>query len=420
MLSWVLGNIRKKSSKKRPSYEDAKVIASTGSVAKRQELATHQDLEPELLYYLASDEAPEVRKEIAKNDGAPLQADQILAKDAIAEVRSELAYKIGRLIPTLTESENVRLTEMALAVLEVLANDELPEVRAIVSDEIKSLDNVPKQVVKKLAKDAEVIVAAPILEYSPLLSEVELVQIIAGGIQGGALSAIARRTGIGEPVSTAIVDQKNNRATIELLKNQTAKISEKAMQVIGMEAPEVDEMHPPLVERSNLSLQTMRRIATFVSAALVERLIERNDLPEDVTKDLRQSIRDRIASGDLKASDKKTEPPEERAQKLFDKGKLTDEVVQDSIQKGDITFVPPALSLLSNIDLEIVKRVLMGDSGKGVVSLVWKAGLSMETAEMVERRVAQVPARSMVSDPGDGSFPLSDSDMEWYLAYFDE
>ena len=55
------------------------------------------------------------------------KVDQILAQDTIAEVRSELAYKISRLTPTLTEDESSRLTEMALSVLETLANDELPE-----------------------------------------------------------------------------------------------------------------------------------------------------------------------------------------------------------------------------------------------------------------------------------------------------
>ncbi|NQV99777.1 MAG: DUF2336 domain-containing protein [Rhodospirillales bacterium] len=420
MLSWVLGNRKKKSNRKRPSYADAKRIAASGSVAERKELASHNTLEPELLYYLADDDAPEVRKEIAKNDGAPLQADQILARDPIDEVRTELAYKIARLIPTLTDTENQRLTEMALAVLEVLANDELPDVRAIVAEEIKRLENVPKHIITKLAHDAEAIVSAPILEYSPLLSELELVQIIAGGVQGAALIAVARRIGIGEAVSSAIVDQDDKPSMLELLKNQTARISEKAMQVIGMKAPDMDDMHRPLVERSNLSVHTMKRIATFVSAALVERLIEQNDLTDAVSKELRQSIRERIEAGDLKASDKPKEPPDERARKLFDAGKLDDGVVKEAIETGDITFVPPALSLLSGIEIEICKRVLMGDSGKGVVSLAWKAGLTMATAEMIERRVAQVPARSLVATPSDGEFPLTDSDMEWYLAYFDE
>jgi len=71
---------------------------------------------------------------------------------------------------------------------------------------VKSLDSVPQSHIKKLVEDAEVIVSAPILEYSPLLSEVEMVQIIASGIQGDALSAVARRLSISEEISAATVD----------------------------------------------------------------------------------------------------------------------------------------------------------------------------------------------------------------------
>ena len=71
---------------------------------------------------------------------------------------------------------------------------------------MKSLDSVPQSHIKKLVEDAELIVSAPILEYSPLLSEVEMVQIIASGIQGDALSAVARRISISEEISAATVD----------------------------------------------------------------------------------------------------------------------------------------------------------------------------------------------------------------------
>ena len=103
MLRWVLG--RKRSRKreklkgKRPTYDEAKVIMAKGNVAARRDLAMHEDMEPEILYYLATDDSATVRREIADNDGTPLQADLILAEDPDEEVRIELAQKIGRLIP---------------------------------------------------------------------------------------------------------------------------------------------------------------------------------------------------------------------------------------------------------------------------------------------------------------------------------
>jgi uncharacterized protein (DUF2336 family) len=421
MFSWVLGNRdkkKKKSGKKRPSYDEAKRLAKSGNATERRDLAAHEDLEPELLYFLAEDEDTDVRVEIARNDGTPLQADKLLARDPEAEVRRELAYKIGRLIPTLTDEENVQLTEMAMQVLEVLADDELPDVRAIISNEIKSLDNIPKKLVKKLAHDLDDIVSAPILEYSPLLNEQELVQIIAGGIQGRALTAVARRQGIGDAVSEAIADTKSEPGITQLLKNHTAKISEKTMAVIGMAAKNTPTMHRPLVERSNLSTNTIKRIATFVSAALVENLIKRHRLDDDIAHDIRQSVRERIINGDPTATDADEELPDERARRLFDSEELTEQALQKAIEEHDITLIPPALSLLSKIDLDIVKRILMGDSGKAVTALVWKAGLNMETAEMVQLRVANVPAKSVIRDTRAGNYSMSADDLEWYLAYF--
>ena len=51
MLSWVLKNLKQKSNKKRPPYENAKQIASSGSVAKPQKRTTHDMLERGLLHF---------------------------------------------------------------------------------------------------------------------------------------------------------------------------------------------------------------------------------------------------------------------------------------------------------------------------------------------------------------------------------
>ena len=81
------------------------------------------------------------------------------------------------------------------------------------------------------------------------------------------------------------------------------------MQVIGTNALDETEMHRPLIERSNLSVPTMKRIATFVSAALLETLISENHLPDEITKGLLQSVRDLIKTGELKETIENKEAP---------------------------------------------------------------------------------------------------------------
>ena len=113
MLNWIFGKARGEGKRQAPAYEKAREIAASGSVKERAKLAGYEDLEPEFLYYFATDASPEVRKVVAGNEGTPLQADLILAEDENANVRTELAGKIGRLIPELSKRENEKVTEMA-------------------------------------------------------------------------------------------------------------------------------------------------------------------------------------------------------------------------------------------------------------------------------------------------------------------
>jgi len=418
MLSWVLGKKHQAGKRKAPGYDKAKRIAETGSETERTQLAGFDDLEPEFLYLFASDKSADVRRAVAANDGTPLQADVILAEDADTAVREELAQKISKIIPTLTEQENERLTEMAMEVLQILAHDTEATVRAIISEEIKLLTNVPKGLVKQLARDAEDIVAMPILEYSPLLTTSELAQIIASGVQGGALQAIARRRGLADVVSGAIAETADEAAVTALLENETAQISEKTFEAINTAAEDIEAWHRPMVERANLSEATIGRIATFVSAALFERLISKNSLDAETEAELRLSVRQRIESRDLPDPDNPRQPADDRAKKLMKKGQLTDATLQQAIEDGDLALIPQALVILADVAIDKVKPILSSGSGKAVAGLVWKAGLEMQTAVMIQRRVAKVPPKNMLHGTDDGAYPLADDELEWHLASF--
>jgi len=54
------------------SYEEAKELARHKDPAVRRILAARPDLRPEILYYLAEDPHPDVRRQIAANQATPL------------------------------------------------------------------------------------------------------------------------------------------------------------------------------------------------------------------------------------------------------------------------------------------------------------------------------------------------------------
>lgn len=206
------------------SYEDARAVLESNKKGLETELAARPDAEPEMLYYLAERGAPPVRRKVAANPATPAEANRFLAEDADPDVRAELARKVGRLLPDLLNSERERVCALTLETLRRIANDQLVRVRAILAAEIKSLDCVPKDVVLTLARDVEETVSVPVLEYSPLLSDTDLLEIIASARAQSALAAIARRRGVSEKLSEIVVASLDVQAVAALLANPNAGI----------------------------------------------------------------------------------------------------------------------------------------------------------------------------------------------------
>ena len=375
----------------REAYEDNKLSARSDDVVLRAEIAARDDVEPEILYYLTEDSSPIVRSNIAGNPLTPVQANVLLTQDEDDDVRMELARKICRLLPDISAPETVDLLAQTIEVLEMLAMDKLAAVRAILSEAIKETVTAPRHIVLALAQDAEAIVAAPILEYSPLLSENDLLEIIAAGVAAGALPAIARRQDISEDVSAEVAASLEIPAVAALLANASAKVRGKTLDQIIDQAEAVEELHQPLVMRLDLSLRAVRRIAGFVASSLVETLSRQHDLPPKLEAELRQEVRARVG-----AIEEFTPRPKAngtgRAQALWASGQLDEEAVAEAVEDVDQGFIAEALTLMTRYDPKTVGTMLASRNGKVVTSLCWKAGLSMrlafniQTFELFEQR----------------------------------
>ena len=273
-------------------YDKAKQLAGGNSKRRRRKLAARTDIQPEILYYLADDPEPEVRRAIAANRTTPPQADMVLARDGDDLVRCDLAQKIARLAPELSPDEHNRVSEMVAEVLETLARDQLPRVRRILAEELKDADNVPLSVVRRLACDDDAEVAAPVLEFSPLLNDDVLLEIIASRPVQGALSAISRRSGLGMEVADAIVGADDEEAIAALLSNSSAQIREETLDSLVDRAEGTVSWHAPLVRRPSLSLRAVKRLSEFVAETLIIELTERNDIDEETARTVGAAICD--------------------------------------------------------------------------------------------------------------------------------
>jgi uncharacterized protein (DUF2336 family) len=401
------------------SYEEARAALESHAHKARHFLAGQAEVEPEILYYLATDQSAEVRRKVAANPATPQKANHLLTRDADEEVRCELAKKIGRLVPGMTAHESHRTRELAIEVMERLANDVLPRVRAMLAEEIASASNVPAHVVKRLAQDVELIVAAPVLEYSPLLSDSDLVEIIAGARVEGKLAAIARRSAVSAPVADAIVATLDVSAVAALLANANAQIREDTLDRIIESAAEVEAWHLPVVLRADLSMRAVRRIAGFVASSLIAQLQQRSNLDAETAGLLAKRVRERI---EVESLSEDTAAAEGRAvaavQEAVGEGRLDDEFVLAAVDSGDRRLVSCALSCLARLPKPVVDRILLSQSGKAITALVWRCGLAMRVAVKIQTALVHLPSAKVVFAREGVHVPLSAEEMAWHLGYF--
>ncbi len=421
MLKRLLGRILpQRSLPDKLSYEEAREILESHSHEMGKQLAQRDDVKPEMLYFLAEQESAEIRSLVATNPVTPIQANILLSADDDDEVRCQLALKIARILPGIDPSEAGRLREQTIEVLETLASDHLPRVRQIIAEEIKEDSDVPKQIVASLARDLEAIVAAPILEYSPLLADEDLLEIVASGAASEALEAIANREGVSELVSDAIVATLDVPAVAALLVNANAHIREETLDQIVKHADDIESWHQPLVMRPELSTRATKRVAGFVASSLITVLCERNDLDDQLVTELRGRVRERIQEeGSLSAdSTQQTAAAKAAAASAREGGNLTAEYVVQAAEAGDRELVFESLALLAGVTGAVVRRIFDSRQGKAITAITWKSGLQMRVALKLQTYIGHVPPSDMILAREGVDYPLSAEEMEWHLSYF--
>lgn len=399
-------------------YDDAKTRAADSNVGVRRKIAKRANVQPEILYYLANDIDPSVRGEIAANPSTPVQADEILSRDGDENIRCTIAEKIARIAPQMSSSERDRAGDIVTDILETLAKDEASKVRRALSNELKGAKGISPSVIEQLARDHDEAVCAPVLRDSPLLSEEFLIELIESGPVREALHAISERPSLGADVADAIVATDERDVITTLLSNKSAQIREETLDRLVDGAADIDDWHAPLVSRPALSARAATSLSRFVTEALLEELVARQDLDPAVVESIGAGVRRRLDDGAVAGAEPEDrESATDRVRRLFAEKKLDEAAVKTAMLRGDRPFVIEAVTVLSDIDGAAVRKAFSLSSGKGVAAMAWKAGLSADLAHQLQLRLAKVPPSEAVK-PAGGGYSMSDKDLDWQIEFF--
>jgi uncharacterized protein (DUF2336 family) len=155
------------------------------------------------------------------------------------------------------------------------------EARAHVARLLAPLDRAPGMVVVKLAND-DIEVARPLLEFSNVLSDDDLIDIVTARGEDHR-ATIAGRKSVPERVGDAIVEHGGTGSVGRLVRNGNAVLSPGAVQELVKRAHENPEIAADLRGRTDLDWTVLRDEIGAASAKVLDSLLQASNRLDPVT-----------------------------------------------------------------------------------------------------------------------------------------
>ncbi len=295
-----------------------------------------------------------------------------LLSDPSTETRVEMAAKVAGDFDAKALSENER--RLAEEIFQVMVKDAEVRVREALAQNLKENTGVPHDVALSLAKDVETV-ALPVLQFSEVLTDKDLIQIVASQSPAKQV-AIAKRAQISENVSEALVDAGNEEAVTSLVANVGAEISEKSLQKVVDDLGDREAIQDAMVHRPKLPVAVSERLVTVVSEKFLVEMINHHDLPEDVVTDMILQARERAVlslSTDSDEADVGT-----LVRQLNENGRLTPSIMLRGLCMGDLTFFEAALAERAGISLTNARRLIHDSGSLGLRTICRQANIPVQ------------------------------------------
>jgi uncharacterized protein (DUF2336 family) len=263
---------------------------------------------------------------------------------------------------------------VAEQIFRLLLRDTELQVRAALAEGLKENDRAPHDVVVSLAGDPAEAVASPVLLYSNVFTEEDLLNIIRSNLDITKHIAIANRRSVSSMVSAALVETHNEGVVEHLVKNNGANISEHSMQKILEEHGESQSMVNYVADRANLPINIVEKLLSIVSDSVANALKNKY---REVTERLEREAHHAREGMTLKLLDttRDEEPVRLLVHQLDEEGRLTPSIVLTGLCRGNFAFFEVSLAQLAGIPVKNAQKLVRDKGELGFKSLYQKAGL---------------------------------------------
>lgn len=267
------------------------------------------------------------------------------------------------------------------------------EARAHVAKILAPLQRAPGTVVVKLAND-DIEVARPLLEFSSVLSDDDLIDIVTNQSEAHRL-AIAGRDVVPERVGEAIVEHGGPGAVIRLVRNANAEFGRATLEKLVERASQNAEIAADLRNRAEIDWKSLRGEIDSVAGKVLETLGEVDGRFDPVTAGKVNAVvynRIRNRAG-FNAQEWKVAYNQVRA--LHDRKQLDERALARFARFGYGHHAAAALAVLLRVAPEIVVKWLASQDYAAVTVAMRALGLEPELFQAI---AATLPWRDLPTE----------------------
>jgi uncharacterized protein (DUF2336 family) len=312
------------------------------------------------------------------------------AQSADADARAKGAAALARIY--LYSDLTASLRAEAAVAMTALTDDSSVLVRQSLAEALCRANDAPRTVILALATD-EPEAAAAVLQYSPVLTDADLVECVRKG-EAAAHIALTRRARLGRQAAAALAEVAELDAVLALIANLDIDFPAELLHGVLTRFNDDARVRDALLERASLPASLRARIAVLAAKDLAVEASQwmAPERAERVAREARDQAISAIASSCS---------PDERAElarALRAAGALTPALLLRSLLGGQSDLFAASMVELSGLPPPRVAAFILEPEGQGFAALARRAGL--KDGVMPAFRAALAAIKTHVGESG--------------------
>jgi uncharacterized protein (DUF2336 family) len=302
-------------------------------------------------------------------------------KDGSKEKRVETLRRVADLFLNSSDQFNAAQIDVFDDVLCYLISRIETRALAELSARLAPIDHAPPEVIQRLARDNEIVVAAPILSQSSRLTSNDLIEIARTKSQAHLL-AIAGRGQLEESVTDQLLSRGNSEVAHKLARNAGARFSETGFTTLIKSAEKDEGLAKRIGLRLDLPLRLLRELLLIATEAV------RTWLLIHAPSEARDEIQRVLATISNEVSREATTPRDFSAARqlvasMQIRGELNEAALLSFVNGKKYEEMVAALAALCSASLQSIAAVMKSDRNDGTLIACKAAGLKWPTVNAV-------------------------------------